>query len=157
MLTSLFSQNSYAAVQRSVMGVSGQQVDAIKSVLSNYDANNISTKDAKNIATEVKELGIAPGRTLAIVFAGEGFDAAKIGEAGAVGGTDRAAGQRPPPPGSGEGGQKGHINTEAVAALTLLLEANESDDISDDQWSSFYEELEAKGVDATQPFIDLKL
>ena len=96
MINSLFSQNSSALVQHynpmQNSGINAQKMDAVKSVLANYDASNISTSDAKEIATQIKDIGIAPGRTLAIVFAGEGFNAASIGNQAGV------EGQRPPPP-----------------------------------------------------------
>lgn len=155
MINSLFSQNSSALVQHynpmQNAGINAQKMDAIKGVLANYDASNISESDAKEIATQIKDIGIAPGRTLAIVFAGEGFDAASIGSKAGV------EGQRPPPPPPGQGGPKGEINTEAVSALKLLVEAKNGEAVTETEWTSFYEELESKGVDTSRPFIDLKL
>ena len=154
MINSLFSQNSSALVQHynpmQNSGINAQKMDAVKSVLANYDASNISTSDAKEIATQIKDIGIAPGRTLAIVFAGEGFNAASIGNQAGV------EGQRPPPP-PGQGGPKGEINTEAVAALKLLVESKNGEAVTETEWTSFYEDLESKGVDTSRPFIDLKL
>lgn len=157
MINSLFSQNGFTPQPAYQQGINTQQADALKSVLSGYDASNISETDAKNIVSQVKDLGIAPGRPLTIVFAGEGFDAAAVGDKAGVGGGDRPA----PPQGkggpNGQGGPKGEVNTEALSALKLLVDAKEGEDISETEWTAFYEELEEQGIDTSKPFIDLKL
>ena len=133
--------------------VSAQQADAIKGVLSSYDPNNITEADAKTIVKEVRETGVAPGRPLTIVFASQGFDAQQVGNQAGIG-----EGQRPPPPPPSEqSGPRGQINTEALSALTLLVESKAGESITDEEWSSFYEDLEGQGIDTSQPFIDVRL
>lgn len=154
MINSLFSQNSPALVQHynplQNSAINAQKMDAVKGALANYDARNITASDAREIATQIKDIGVAPGRTLAIIFAGEGFDA------GAIKGQAGVEGRRPTPP-QGQGGPKGEINTEAVSALKTLVEAKNGEPVTETEWASFYEDLEAKGVDTSRPFIDLKL
>ena len=154
MINSLFSQNSYALAARPQQGsqINVQQSQDLKNVLSNFDPNNISETDAKNIVDKVKEIGVRPGQPLVLVFASEGFDAKTIGQkAGAHG--DRP----PPPPGGGQGGPKGRVNSEALSALKLLVESKDGENITADEWSDFYTDLEDKGVDTSGPIIDLKL
>ncbi|MGJ8563931.1 MAG: hypothetical protein ACSHXY_10305 [Alphaproteobacteria bacterium] len=154
MISSLASQNSIAFAQPQMNQISSAQSDALKNVLSKYDANNISEADAKNIVKDVKDLGIASGRPLTIVFAGQGFDAGSIGEKAGASKGEKPSG---PPPGGGKGGPRGEVNTEAVSALTLLLEAKDGEDVTETEWSDFYAELEEQGVDTSKPFIDLKM
>lgn len=152
MINSLFSQNGYTPAPAFQQAINSQQVDALKNVLSNYNASNISETDAKTIISEVRELGVAPGRPLAIIFAGEGFEAAAIGNKAGAGGKEQA-----PPLPQERSGPKGEINKEAVAALKLLVDAKQGEDITQSEWADFYSDLEDKGVDTSRPFIDLKL
>lgn len=153
MINSLFSQNSYALPQTYNPAINAQKMDALKSILSNYDANNLSGADVKNIASQVKDLGIAPGRTVAIFFAGQGFDGASIGREVGVEGK-RSPSPLPP---QGQNGPKGEVNTVALSALTRLMESKNGDDVTETEWSNFYEDLDSKGVDTSRPIIDLKL
>lgn len=154
MINSLFSQNSYALAARPQQGsfINSQQSQDLKNVLSNFDPNNISETDAKNIVNKVKEIGVRPGQPLVLVFASEGFDAKSIGEKAGVRG-DRP----PPPPGDGQSGPKGRVNSEALSALKLLVDSKEGEEISANEWADFYADLEDKGVDTSGPIIDLKL
>ncbi len=151
MISSLFSQNSYAFAQPQISQINAAQSDALKNVLSKYDAGSITEADAKNIVKDVKELGIAPGKSLTIIFAQEGFDARAVGDKAGAG--DRP----PPPPGGGKGGPKGQVNNEAISALKLLLDSKEGEAVTETEWSDFYSGLEEQGIDTSKPFIDLKL
>lgn len=153
MINSLFSQNSYAFAARPQQSpqISSAQSESLKNILSNFDANNISETDARNIVDKVKEVSVKPGQPLVLIFANEGFDAKSIGQKAG------AEGQRPPPPGGGKGGPKGEINTEALSALTQLLEAKDGEEVTETEWNDFYTGLENQGVDTSKPFIDLKL
>lgn len=161
MINSLFSQNSYAFAAQpqasQINQVNSSQSDALKNVLSKYDASNITGSDAKNIVKDVKDLGIAPGKSLTIIFAQEGFDARSIGDQAGVGKGDKPSG--PPPGGSkgGPAGPRGEVNTEALSALTLLLEAKDGEEVTEEEWTDFYTGLEEQGVDTSKPFIDLKM
>jgi hypothetical protein len=65
---------------RSAVGLTGDQKNGIKSVLSNFDSKNITASDAKKISSEFSKLGIQPGRELQEAMAAEGFDAKQVGD-----------------------------------------------------------------------------
>jgi hypothetical protein len=66
--------------------------------------------------SQVKDLGISPGKGLAHAMEAQGFDAKGIGEAGGV------KGGRPPPPPEGEGGNV-TVDSVAVSMLNDLIES----------------------------------
>ena len=154
MISSLSTQNNYTPIPQEVQKINTAQADFIRDTLSNFDADNISESDAKSIVSQIKEAGIAPGRALTEAFAEEGFDAATIGEKSGVKG-DRPP---PPPPPPGEaGGVNGEINSEALSALTLLLETANDTELTEADWTEFYENLEEQGVDTSNPFVDIRV
>lgn len=84
-MSTIGSINSNAAMGgisnlRSSSGLTADQKSSVKSVLSNFDAKNISTSDAKKITSEFKKLGIQPGQELEQAMAAAGFDAKQVGD-----------------------------------------------------------------------------
>ncbi len=83
---------------RTTAGISADQKESMNKVLSQFDANNLSSADAKKITTAFKKLGVEPGRALEEVMAAAGFNAQQVGQlafgAGAM-------------PAEGPGGSKG--------------------------------------------------
>lgn len=75
--------------------LSSSQEDTISSVLENYDPNNLTKSDAKEIVSAFKEAGIRPSQELKEAMANEGFDAQEIGNLAEV---EQAQGGTPPPP-----------------------------------------------------------
>ncbi len=60
--------------------ISDEDEEFIASLLSGYDASNISSEDAIEISSALKEAGIAPSRELASVMEESGFNAREIGD-----------------------------------------------------------------------------
>jgi hypothetical protein len=75
------------------------QKTAVQKVLSNYDSENLSSNDAKEISNSFKELGITPSSDLRQTIEDAGFDADAIRD---MSGTSQAMmgaeGKQPPPP-----------------------------------------------------------
>ena len=76
--------NSKAVLQtmpqaRTTAGISADQKESMTKVLSQFDANNLSSADAKKITTAFKKLGVEPGRALEEVMAAAGFNAQQVG------------------------------------------------------------------------------
>jgi hypothetical protein len=67
-------------------------------VLSQFDANNLSSADAKKITTTFKKIGVEPGRALEEVMAASGFNAQQVGQLAFGAGAT---------PAEGPGGSKG--------------------------------------------------
>ena len=59
--------------------ISDEEEEFIASLLSDYDSSNISSEDASEISSALREAGIAPSRELAQVMEESGFDAREIG------------------------------------------------------------------------------
>ena len=65
---------------RTTAGISADQKESMTKVLSQFDANNLSSADAKKITTAFKKIGVEPGRALEEVMAGSGFNAQQVGQ-----------------------------------------------------------------------------
>ncbi len=65
---------------RTTAGISADQKESMTKVLSQFDANNLSSADAKKITTAFKKLGVEPGRALEEVMAAAGFNAQQVGQ-----------------------------------------------------------------------------
>tara|TARA_X000001388_G_C2146755_1_gene90850 strand:+ start:11 stop:433 length:423 start_codon:yes stop_codon:yes gene_type:complete len=67
-----------------------EQTDTVNSILSSYDADNLTESDAQEIAEQLKEAGINPGKSLSSVMNDAGFDSKNIADLAGLG--------KPPPP-----------------------------------------------------------
>lgn len=143
------------SVQAGMTPLTQEQLTGLAKVLENYDADALSQSDAKDIVSQVKDLGITPGRGLASAMADAGFNARDIGQKAGVG---KAGPPPPPPPGEGgPGAQSGTINSEAIAALKLLIEGYEGGEITDDDWNDILTAMDDNGYDLSQTLLDVKL
>jgi len=82
-------------------------------LLSNYDANSLSTSDAQEIVQSLQDANISPSEALASTMSAAGFDAKNIGDLAGVG--QNSQGQRPmgpPPP-----------KTEEMSTISDLLDS----------------------------------
>jgi len=116
--------------------LSSYQKEYIGALLENYDSSNLSTDDATQIVSALKDQGIAPSQELASVMDDSGFDAKEIGDlasksGGAVGGGKPAGGPPPPPP---QGGNQ--ISKEKENSISDLLDSLLSTDDTDSSTSS---------------------
>jgi hypothetical protein len=78
--------------------ISSSQEDTISSILSNYDASNLSENDAQSIVAAFQDAGIEPSEELVSAMEEAGFDAQEVGSLAGVG----AHGT---PPSGGGGGE----------------------------------------------------
>lgn len=83
---------------RTTAGISADQKESMNKVLSQFDANNLSSADAKKITTAFKKIGVEPGRALEEVMAAAGFNAQQVGQLAFGAGAT---------PAEGPGGSKG--------------------------------------------------
>jgi len=67
------------------------QKETVASILSAYDADNLTSDDASAIVEQFKEAGIEPSKSLNSVLSSAGFDGKSIAELS-------GAGKPPPPP-----------------------------------------------------------
>ena len=83
---------------RTTAGISADQKESMNKVLSQFDANNLSSADAKKITSAFKKIGVEPGRALEEVMAASGFNAQQVGQLAFGAGAT---------PAEGPGGSKG--------------------------------------------------
>lgn len=134
-----------------------EQLSGLAKGLENYDPNNLSPSEAKDIVSRVKDLGISPGRGLASAMADAGFNAREVGQKAGLG-------KEGPPPPPGEGGldspgakTSGTINSEAITALKRLIEGYAGNDITDDDWTDILTAMDDRGYGLSQTLLDVKL
>lgn len=147
----------YGGATQSGSKMSSEQSEALQKILSDYDVDNISDEDAKNITDSIKELGISPGKELGAVLTEAGIDPQGLAEQAGLGKPQKGGGggQQPPPPGAG-GPPKGEVNSEAISALQLILEDYEGDDLTDDDWTDIISNLEEQGIDTSKPLLNIQ-
>lgn len=100
---------------------SDSQEETIASILSNYDPQNLSVEDAKEIASSFKENDIEPSKELAQTMETYGFDAQEVGT---LAGVVAPRPNTPPPPSQAEQDEVTDILSE------LLATDNEEEDSS---------------------------
>ncbi|KIN68591.1 hypothetical protein [Sulfitobacter donghicola] len=138
----------------------GQQLTGI---LSEYDAENLTEDDAKNIVSQIEEAGINAGSALTSALSDAGIDAKELGSMAGVGGAGRPSG---PPPGGG-GGPRGaggpppeasngieSVDETIVSLVTEAVEAYETSEEADSVWTLLETSLEEAGYDTSENLID---
>ncbi|SNR61416.1 hypothetical protein [Puniceibacterium sediminis] len=144
------------------------QSTKLAETLSRYDADNLSDDDAKALVTSIRELGIKAGSGLADALGAAGIDAGDLAQKAGIGGPGGPPGGKggpggPPPGGKGgppPGGGQGAKGVESVdeAVVSLIKDAAEAYEASEDEESSFADILAAKleeaGYDPSQPVVD---
>ncbi|MGO4909763.1 hypothetical protein ACEN2J_15675 [Pseudorhodobacter sp. W20_MBD10_FR17] len=167
-ITSAASYMQNATQQSSKLTV--QQGQKLNEFLTNYDSSNLSENDAKEIVSQIKELGIKAGSSLATALETNGIDAKGLAE---LAGVQGAEGTKPsgPPPGGGQGGPGGaggpppsggkgrdSVDDTAVSLISDVLEsytsAAETDGTTQSFWSVLEPALQAAGYDTTKSVID---
>jgi len=108
--------------------ISDEQKELISSVLAEYDPEDLSQKDAAQIASAFQEAGIVPSRELANVMSESGFSAREVGELAGVAGP---AGTPPPPPPQDAQEIQSISNTLEIL-LSFGKEQNEDNTISEE-------------------------
>lgn len=130
--------------------LTNDQSNSLKELLAEYDAENLTTSDAKDIVTQIQELGIRPGASLAEGLKDAGFDPEGLRQQAGI------EGPRGP---NGSGGPSQGLSQESVAALETLqsiLSEYEGETLDDTDWQSIMEQLEEAGVDTSRPIVDFR-
>ena len=109
--------------------ISDEQKELISSVLAEYDPEDLSQKDAAQIASAFQEAGIVPSRELANVMSESGFSAREVGELAGVAGP---AGTPPPPPPPQDAQEIQSISNTLEILLSFGKEQNEENTLSEE-------------------------
>lgn len=78
--------------------LTSSQQDTISSTLEQFDASNLTAKDAQSIVEAFSAAGIQPSKELASAMEELGFDAKEVGDLAGVGGPQGGMPPPPPPP-----------------------------------------------------------
>lgn len=131
-----------AAYSRSATGLTTDQKNGIQSVLKNFDAENLTANDAKQITSEFKKLGVQPGKDLETAMAASGFDARQVGQlafGSAMPPGGPQTGNQPPPPSMVDKNSPkidvGEYLTSLIASLTTNSEDSSKDGMTKNELS----------------------
>jgi len=102
--------------------------DTVSSILSDYDADNLTEEDAQSIVAAFQDAGIEASDELVDAMADAGFDAQEVGTLAGVG----AQGTPPPPPSDSSSSSEDYddldTNEDGVVSFEELQAAYGSDD-----------------------------
>jgi len=129
--------------------ITEDQQAQLEDLLSEFDADNLTTEDATSIISSVQEMGIEPSQSLVDLMADSGFDAQAIGD---MGGANRPA---PPPPPQESATTE---SAEMVSFLEELLESYDTDELSTENKDSILAAVQEKfGLTATDSLISVQV
>lgn len=168
-ITSAMSHMQNATQQSSKL--TEQQGQKLNEFLTNYDSANLSEDDAKEIVSQIKELGIKSGSSLATALEENGIDAKGLAELAGVKGAESARPNGGPPGGGGPGGAGGpppggggkgrdSVDETAVSLISDALESytsatsDTSTTTTESFWSVLEPTLQAAGYDTSKSVID---
>lgn len=133
--------------------MTSEQSEKLSTLLESYDADSLSDKDAKNLVSEIQELGITPGSDLASALGASGINASALAEQAGIG--KGGEGDRPPPPPPPSDGQG--VASVDDTAVSLISDAVAAYQVSDDETATLQSILEAAmedaGYDTSKPLI----
>jgi hypothetical protein len=125
----------------------------IKSILSNYDPDNVTAEDAKSIFDAFREAGIRPGPGMKEAIDDAGFDAEELRS---LARPDDAP--PPPPPQSHRQGSKASgsgIDISVLQNLQSILGQYDLSNLSSDQENQLVSQLNQAGLIKSGYIIDL--
>jgi hypothetical protein len=121
--------------------LTSDQKDQVKSILSKYDSENLTTEDAKKIFEEFRDAGIQPAAGMKETIEEAGFDADQLREMG------MPDDQKPPEPPQGKGSKMGgSMNVQALQNLQSILSQYDLNDLSNDDQTNLMTQLEQSGL-----------
>ncbi len=125
-----FETPTGSAENSSTSGLSSSQQETISSILENYDVDNLSQSDAKEIVAAFKEAGIEPGSELESAMEEAGFDAKEVGTLAGVGPQGGGGGAG----GAGGGGESASSEEEDYD----IMDTNEDGVVSSEEIAEYY-------------------
>lgn len=141
----------YPVEMGSRSGMNLEQKAGLQNLLQNYNPDSLADDDAKALVAGIRGLGIESSRALGGALNSAGIDPIALAEkAGLLNGNAS-------PSGTNAGGAKGEINNEAIEALTLVLDTYAGGDLTDDDWSEIFSDMQDKGIDLSQSLLDIRV
>jgi hypothetical protein len=131
---------------RSTTTLTDDQKKTISTILSKYDASNISADNAKAIFKAFSDAGIQPQRGMKEAIESAGFDADKLRQLGMPQDGSRQGPPPPPPPSSGSSKSSSSINTDMLKQLQNILDEYDLSNLDSDQKNELYGKLADAGL-----------
>lgn len=119
--------------QRNVT-LTDEQKSTIQDILSNYDADNLTTEDAQSIFEAMRDAGIPPGSGMKEAVEEAGFDLEPFKPSG------------PPPPPPSQGGMKKELNVDSLQSLQTILNQFDLSDLSAEDEESLFTQIQQAGL-----------
>ncbi len=116
------------------------QKSQVQSILSQYDASNITEADAKGIFQAFKDAGIQPGPGMRETIEAAGFDAEDLRTKAGIGGP-----QGGPPPG-GMSGMSRQDSLSMLKSMQSILGQYDLTSLSSDQEDELFSKLSEAGL-----------
>lgn len=168
--------SSVSLMSQSAQSMTDTQKQELEEVLNSYDTENLTDDDAVSLVSEIKDLGISAGKDLTSALASAGLDARELADQAGLSGTGGPGGSGGPGgPGGGKGGPGGPggpggagggqsaSGPDSAAVQTLqsvveqLQETYSEEDSEEDFTTLLLQELEAAGLDTSEPILDFRV
>jgi len=142
-LRSLASQSLAAGAPASQSAaLTDDQKKQVQTILSKFDANNLTAASAQSIFKQLQQVQIQPGKDLKDTIKAAGFDMNHLASLAAP-----TSGHDPSQDGTGR--LQGHsqaINMSALQSLQSILEQYDLKNLTDDQRKSLFTQLDQAGL-----------
>ena len=124
----------------------GTQRTAVQSILSEYDAENLSSEDAEAINAAFHAEGIRPSAGIKSTIEAEGFDISDLRPSGGP----QGGGGRPPPPPPAD-------VDDVISTLLDVLEEYEGQALDAQDFANVQDKLQEAGYSPRENYIDLNV
>jgi len=150
MIDSIQGSSSFQGISqiRRPQQLTDDQKSQIQSILSEYDADNVTSEDAESIFNAFKEAGIKPGPGMKEAIESAGFDAEELRSLAFPNGQNGQDGAPPPPPPDGAQGAQGSqsVSLSSLQSLQSILSQYDLSNLSSDDQESLLEQLNSAGL-----------
>lgn len=143
--------------QRTQQSLSNDQQSLIEETIAQYDIENLTEDEAKNIVQTFAEAGIRPGQAMEDAIAQAGGDAKEIGDiAGAQG--PKGNGPPPPPPSGGNDDIESLEVSSIVEYLEELMAEKDLTELSETDKEEMYTQvIEHFGLNQGENLVNLTI
>jgi hypothetical protein len=117
--------------------LTSDQKSQIQSILSKYDAKNMTAEDAKSLFEDLRDAGIPPSKELEDTITAAGFDFKSLLESSGIGRHPRHHNMQ---------GNNGSINTSALQTLQSILSQYDLSNLSSTQQNEIVTKLQEAGL-----------
>lgn len=137
--------------QMQTQSLTDEQKQTIQDILSEYDPDEMTEADAKEIFKAFEEAGVRPSMGMREAIEEAGFDAEELREMGRPAGGPPPGGQ-PPMESTGSSNQ---ISVSMMQSLQTILNQYDLTNLSSDDQTNLMQQLTEAGLTSTGSILDL--